>query len=115
MRHLAFLLLCFCLLPIGTSATIDYLVVNHYTKQLYWAETDHPPGWIGWEGIPDGIYAEEEERYLALGYRFTNNPFLIEEIGVIGALLIYATFWFMRRRKRRQHANNLAKQWIYAL
>ncbi|MEZ4684926.1 MAG: hypothetical protein R3B47_02340 [Bacteroidia bacterium] len=81
-------------------ATVDYLVVNHITKQLYWAETDHPPGWIGWESIPETGYAQEEKRYRKLGYKLTKNPFLIEEIIAWGLLLVVFVFFGKRRVKK---------------
>ena len=42
-----------------TYATIDYLVVNHFTKQLYWADTDNSPGLIGWEGLGEDFYIDK--------------------------------------------------------
>lgn len=91
-----FLLLLFCACT-KAFATIDYLVVNHVTNQLYLAETDHPPGWIGWEPIPEGKWEAEEKRYKELGYRYTKNPFLIEE--VIAAVIALSLFWVVRTRK----------------
>lgn len=84
---------------IQVQATVDYLVVNHLTQQLYWAETDHPPGWLGWENIPEGIYLSEEAKYLSLGYSFTQNPFLLEEIILI-ILLCTVFLGFLLKRKK---------------
>lgn len=93
-----FLLIC-SLSIIKLSATVDYLVVNHLTQQLYWAETDHPPGWIAWENIAENKYQSEEEKYLNMGYTFTQNPFLLEEIILL--VLISAVFiGFLLKRKR---------------
>ena len=76
------------LISSNVSATVDYLVVNHITDQLYWAKTDHPPGWIGWQTIPDGIWEREERKYLDMGYTFTENPYLIEEIIAIFIIVL---------------------------
>ena len=94
------LFLFICLLSISPLlATVDYLVVNHLTQQLYWAETDHPPGWLGWENIPEGNYQSEEAKYLSLGYSFTQNPFLIEEIILL--ILLFTVFLrFLLKRKK---------------
>ena len=89
------------LLTTNVFATVDYLVVNHMTKQLYWAETDHSPGWIGWESIPDGIWASEEKKYLEMGYSITDNPFLIEEVIALMIVLPLLTFWIVRNKKRK--------------
>ena len=94
----AFLL--FYLLPLKQAqATVDYLAVNHITQQLYWADSDHSPGWIAWESIPDGRYKSEEEKYLQEGYRFTQNPYLIEEVLAL-CMLIIAIAGFLLMRKR---------------
>jgi len=89
----AILLMTFLFATTKLFATVDYLVVNHLTKQLYWAETDNPPGWIGWKTIPDGLWEREEHNYLEMGYNFTNNPFLIEEFlaSIVGLLIL--GFW----------------------
>lgn len=79
------------------NATVDYLAVNHITKQLYWADTDNPPGFIGWTSIPEGKYEFYEQEYLTRGFAFTKNPYLIEEI--IGAFtILFIAALFIRRR-----------------
>ena len=83
-------------------ATVDYLVVNHITKQLYWAETDHRPGWIGWEYIPDGLWESEEQKYLRMGYKFTNDPFLVEEILVSLIGLSTIVLWIKKKKIKRE-------------
>ena len=86
------------LLTTNVFATVDYLVVNHLTKQLYWAETDHAPGFIGWSGVGE-IYEIKEQQYLDSGYTYTNNPFLIEE-GVLVVLTLLITAYYIRRKKK---------------
>lgn len=70
-------------------ATVDYLAVNHLTKQLYWAETDNPPGLIGWTLIPEGKYEFYQQEYLDRGFTFTQNPYIIEEIIGLIVLLVF--------------------------
>jgi len=67
----------FCLLINKIFATVDYLLVNHITNELYWADEDHEGGFIGWEGVSEN-YEEEEEKYLSKGYKYTKFPFKIE-------------------------------------
>lgn len=81
-------------------ATINYLTVNHITKQLYWAETDHPTGLIGWEGVGE-VYEAKEKGYLNMGYTYTKNPFLIEEVILLFIVTSLITYWFVRNRKRK--------------
>ncbi len=101
MRLKAFLvLLFFNLIYIGsTLATIDYLLVNHYTKQLYWAGTDHPAGLIGWEGVGENYHAEESA-YLELGYTYTDNPFLIEQAIILAIITLLLSYWLFRKKRR---------------
>jgi len=51
-------------------ATVEYLTVNHITKELFWAETGGyiEVGFIGWEIIPERKHHEDAEKYLARGY-----------------------------------------------
>ena len=96
--------ICFFLIAVLTtsrlSATVDYLAVNHFTKQLYWAETDHPPGLIGWNTIPEGKYKSYTHEYFNQGYSFTKNPFLIEEV-LLSVVLLLLLLIMMRKRIRR--------------
>jgi hypothetical protein len=78
-------------------ATVDYLAVNHLTKQLYWADADNSPGLIGWTNIPEGKLEYNGIEYLNDGFTFTNNPYLIEELILIAVGLIIIT---QRIRKR---------------
>lgn len=79
------------------NATVDYLAVNHFIKQLYWADTDNPPGLIGWTSIPEGKYEFYVQEYLDSGFSFTKNPYLIEE--VFGALVVLIiAIVFIRKR-----------------
>lgn len=80
-------------------ATVDYLAVNHLTKQLYWADTDNSPGLIGWTSIPEGKYEFYEQEYLDRGFTFTNNPYLIEEI--IGLIILIAIVTFLIRKRTK--------------
>ena len=81
-------------------ATVDYLVVNHLTKQLYWAETDHPPGLIGWEGVGE-VHKTKEQKYLDSGYLYTNNPYLIEEGIILVIIALILTYRIVRNRKKK--------------
>lgn len=96
-RSLALVILTVFISP-NCFATVDYLSVNHLTKQLYWGDTDNSPGWIGWETIPDGITQEKEAEYLEKGYEFTENAYLIEEV-VCGVLIIGVVLVYGRRRR----------------
>jgi len=83
------------------NATADYLAVNHLTKQLYWADTDNSPGFIGWTSIPEGKYEFYEQEYLDRGFTFTENPYLIEEIIGVILILSFATVYFRKRIKTK--------------
>ena len=87
-------------------ATVDFLVINHTTKQLYWASTGAPisHGWIGWGNVPyeewgeDGKWDKEKKKYFNRGYKFTNNPFLIEEIIMLFLMMLFVAYRFKKRR-----------------
>ena len=100
MKHNFIIFLFLNLLAFNQAqATVDYLVVNHMTHQLYWADSDHPPGWIAWENIPDDRYEGEEVKFLEAGYTFTQNPYLIEELIAFCSLIIaIAGFLLIRKR-----------------
>ncbi len=98
MKLKLFILKISLLLFLKSNATVDYLVVNRITKQLYWADTDSPAGFIGWTNIPDGSLNIKEQKYLGKGYRFTNNPYLIEEIGLGFGVIILIGLWFYKKR-----------------
>lgn len=104
-KKIEILTIIFTLQAPNVFATISYLVVNHWTKQLYWAETDHSPGWIGWEAIPDGIYDIKEQEFLEMGYTMTTNPFLIEEIFLLVFVLSFVVFWRLKKKKSRKTMN----------
>ena len=98
----AILIITFLFSTTKVFATVDYLVVNHLTKQLYWAATDRSPGWIGWEPIPEGQQESDEKKYKKMGYRFTNNPFLIEKIIAITIALLLLTYGIVRTIKKEK-------------
>ena len=82
-------------------ATVDYLVVNHMTSQLYWAETGGgEEGWIGWHNIPEGKMLEEEKKYLEQGYQLTTYPYKIETYIAILLVVTIAVFVTLRRLTR---------------
>jgi len=60
----------FALTTTSALATVNYLTVNHITKELFWAETGGyiEVGFIGWEIIPERKHHEDAEKYLARGY-----------------------------------------------
>lgn len=86
-------------------ATVDYLTVNHLSKQLYWAETDQPSGWIGWRTIPEGQWEIQQKKYIEIGYSFTNNPYLIEEVIASLIILSILVFWIIKNYKMRRFIN----------
>lgn len=87
-------------LTTNAFATVDYLVVNHLTNQLYWAETDHPPGFIGWEAVGE-VFEIKEQEYLDSGYTYTNNPYLIEEVILLVIIALILTYWIVRNKKKK--------------
>ncbi len=94
-------ILLFALLSTKVFATVDYLVVNHLTKQLYWAETDHHlPGLIGWEAVGE-VYEIKEQKYLDSGYTYTDNPYLIEEGIFLVIIISLLSYWMVRNKKRK--------------
>lgn len=97
-KYIIFLAVLLVISIQSTFATIDYLVVNHVTKQLYWAQTDHPPGWIGWEGLGE-VYEPKEKEYLLMGYTYTDNPYVIDRFILLLVVLIIVIYWLIRRRK----------------
>lgn len=82
-------------------ATVEYLMVNHITKELYWSETDHPPGIIAWNHIPHGKWEASEIKYQNEGYITTTFPYKID-VGILVALtlVIIGTLKFLRIKKR---------------
>ena len=101
------LILLFTSMTHSAFATVDYLTVNHTTKQLYWAKTDHSPGWIGWEYIPEGQWEMAEKEYLAKGYTFTTNPYLIDQLlfAIIFAVLV--ALRVIRRVNKRKNTTTV--------
>ena len=87
------------LLPVSAYATVDFLAVNHITKEYYWEEEGSiGTGWIGWEYVPEGQIETAEEDFIKLGYRKADFPYKIES----AIFLITGTtlLGFMVRGKR---------------
>jgi len=95
------LLLIFSFNVAKVFGTADYLIVNHITKQLYAANTDHFHGWIAWKTLSEN----ELETYVKMGYRFTNNSFLLEQIILIMGIVIIGYLIFKRIRRRTKKRN----------
>ncbi|MFK7813577.1 MAG: hypothetical protein AB8B59_13880 [Maribacter sp.] len=81
-------------------ATVEYLTVNHMTKELYWAETEsNKEGFIGWEIIPERSHHEDLSIYLELGYTYTKFPYKVDLlIGLIFILSILLLFLRMKKK-----------------
>ncbi len=102
MKKLLFLLLIFTFASSKVFATVEYLVVNHTTKQLFWAATDKPHGLIAWQSIPQSQWGKEEKKYVEMGYTFTKNPFLIEELIISILIFIIFGIWIKKSLKKRE-------------
>lgn len=97
------LLLCFMLCGAHAFATVEWLTVNHITKELYWAETDQPEGFIGWEVIPEGKYHNALEMYSNRGYTETTYPFKLETVSAL-VLVVLVFLYFRLKKKKRANA-----------
>ncbi|MFS4492683.1 hypothetical protein [Maribacter sp. 2308TA10-17] len=102
--HKTVLLLCFVFFSAKAFATVEWLAVNHITKELYWAETDHPEGFIGWEVIPEGKYQDALELYTAKGYTQTTYPFKLETLLAIVVLVFLISLYLRFKKKKRANA-----------
>ena len=94
-------LIALLLMTAPVFATVEWLSVNHVTKELYWAETDREPGFIGWDAIAEGKYDEMKSKYLSMGYTETTFPYKLDLIFV--TVIFTVTFLFgsiMQRIKR---------------
>ncbi|NRF28133.1 hypothetical protein HRJ45_24365 [Vibrio coralliilyticus] len=87
------------LTPIPALATVDRLLVNDLTKEVFWQNEEHVYGLIGWKA-PDITKADRKggeqevlsrtyERYLSMEYTETNFPFKIEMCLLVTALLLF--------------------------
>jgi len=84
-------------------ATVNYLTVNHITKELYWAETGggNGEGFIGWEVIPERSHYDDLQKYLDLGYTYTEFPYKLDILAALIILLPLLIFLIRRKKKRR--------------
>lgn len=80
-------------------ATVDYLVVNHWTEEYYWADDDHGPGWIGWEVVPEGDMDTAPTKFRMEGYKETTFPWKIELRVFLVSLLIFGGWWWKKSRR----------------
>lgn len=105
MRRYSFvILLLILLLPISSYGTVDFLSVNHVTKEYYWGDEDHGTGLIGWEAVPEGQLYTAVVDLEEFGYTRTYYPFKIESIAtlVTGALVLGV--YFLRRKKKKLYS-----------
>lgn len=84
-------------LPSTVSATVAFLSVNKITKEYYWGDEDHSPGWIGWKYVPEGLLDTAEDDLKKLGYTETFYPYKIESYIVSFALVIVIGLYLIRR------------------
>lgn len=98
------LIFCLFLWCFQSFATVEWLTVNHFTKELYWAETGRESGYIGWQVIPEHLYQEQLEIYLAKGYSETTFPYKLEVAFGIFLLLLFIIIFF-RLKKRKNSIN----------
>lgn len=99
MRRLSLtLFLMVLLLPITSYGTVDYLSVNHITKEYFWGDEDNRTGWVGWEPVPEGQLATAEKEFRALGYERTSYPFKIESSIVLALGVVFLGLFFFKKR-----------------
>jgi len=81
---------------------VDYLTVNHITKELYWAETGGyiEGGFIGWEVIPERSHHEDLQKYLALGYSYTKFPYKLDFLTALAILTSIGLFWYLIHKSK---------------
>ena len=62
-------------------ATVDFLAINHITKEYFWGDEDHDTGLIGWEIVPESGSPYRNPDYLhQQGYTETNFPYKLDLI-----------------------------------
>ncbi len=86
--------------PTSVLATVEFLMVNHITKEICWSESSQIDGVIGWENIPEGRWGTAEKDYLELGYSFTSVSYKIEVVLCLLFLTLLMFLFFTNRRKR---------------
>jgi hypothetical protein len=93
-----FLVLILFSLCYTSNATVDYLAVNHLTKELYVYEEESYQGifWITIAG-EEKNWNQNEKLYLNKGYTYTKNPYKSEYI--LTALFISIAGFVIARRK----------------
>lgn len=88
-------------LPVVSYATVDYMAVNHITKEYYWGDDDHRAGWIAWKNVPETQLGTAEEDFIKSGYTRTYYPYKIETaIVLVMGFLFYGLSLFRKRHKR---------------
>jgi len=85
-------------------ATVEYLTINHITKELYWAETGggNGEGFIGWEVIPERSHHDDLQKYLDLGYTYTRFPYKLDILA--GLIVLFPPILLIIRRKKKRHS-----------
>ncbi|WP_017733504.1 hypothetical protein [Nafulsella turpanensis] len=97
-RYSFIIFLLILLLPVSSYGTVDYLSVNHVTKEYYWGNEDNETGWIGWETVPEGQLDTAEEEFEELGYTRALNPFKIESILILAiGVSVFGIYFFERK------------------
>ena len=89
-----FLIIFFCLTSFHALCTVDYLCANDITKELYWADTDNPPGLIGWKNLPEN-YETIEKQKIDEGYAYTSFPYKLDLASILSLILLIG---FLRKR-----------------
>lgn len=85
------------LLPLTSFATVDYLLANKITKEYYWADEDHSPGWIGWKVVPEVQLDTAVDDLKKLGYTQTFYPYKIETYITILVSTLAAGLYIIKR------------------
>lgn len=98
--------LCITLVyPQTASATVDVLEANPVTKQLHIFESDDYEG-LFWKpvGGEHSYWIQKEAEYLAMGYEFTDSPYVLDWavlFVIFGAVTACAVLRAIRRHRRR--------------
>lgn len=96
MKSLIIFIALFLCQSFSVFATADYLCANTITNELYWADDDRPPGWIGWNVLPENFELLESQ-LIKNGYSYTSFPYKIEVTIFVFFMSVYIC---IRNRKK---------------
>lgn len=84
------------------NATVDYLAVNHITKELYVYDEEAYQGlfWVSLAG-EEKAWIEKEKLYLDKGYTYTTSPYKSEFLIIL--LIPVIVFLFKRSIQKTRH------------